>query len=29
VFGVDLVFIVEGQPRTYVIRFQVDSVIPR
>jgi len=29
VFGVDLVCIIEGQPRTYVIRFQVDSVIPR
>ncbi len=28
-FGVDLVFIVEGQPRTYVYRFQVASVIPR
>jgi hypothetical protein len=28
-FGVDLVFIVEGKPRTYAFRFQVDSVIPR
>jgi hypothetical protein len=28
-FGVDLVFIVEGQPRTYAFRFQVQSVIPR
>lgn len=28
-FGVDLVFIVENQPRTYTFRFQVQSVIPR
>ena len=28
-FGVDLVFLVENQPRTYPIRFQVQSVIPR
>jgi len=28
-FGVDLVFIIEGQPRTYAFRFQVQSVIPR
>ncbi len=28
-FGVDLFFLVEGQPRTYAFRFQVQSVIPR
>ena len=28
-FGVDLVFLVENQPRTYTFRFQVQSVIPR
>ncbi len=28
-FGVDLLFLVEGQPRTYTFRFQVVSVIPR
>ena len=28
-FGVDLVFLIEGQPRTYAFRFQVASVIPR
>ncbi len=28
-FGVDLFFLVEGKPRTYAIRFQVLSVIPR
>jgi hypothetical protein len=28
-FGVDLVFLVESQPRTYSFRFQVLSVIPR
>lgn len=29
-FGVDLVFLIEGQPpRTYPFRFQVQSVIPR
>lgn len=28
-FGVDLVFLVENQPRTYTFRFQVVSVIPR
>jgi hypothetical protein len=28
-FGVDLVFLIEGQPRTYTVRFQVQSVIPR
>ena len=28
-FGVDLVFTVENQPRTYTFRFQVQSVIPR
>ncbi len=28
-FGVDLVFLLEGQPRTYTFRFQVASVIPR
>lgn len=28
-FGVDLVFLVEGQPRTYSFRFQVQSIIPR
>ena len=28
-FGVDLVFMVENQPRTYTFRFQVQSVIPR
>jgi hypothetical protein len=28
-FGVDLVVMVENQPRTYTIRFQVQSVIPR
>ncbi|MEO5988794.1 MAG: hypothetical protein ABIU54_03810 [Candidatus Eisenbacteria bacterium] len=29
IFGVDLAFLVEGQPRTYTFRFQVASVIPR
>jgi len=28
-FGVDLVFLFEGTPRTYEFRFQVQSVIPR
>jgi hypothetical protein len=28
-FGVDLVFRIEDQPRTYVFRFKVASVIPR
>ncbi|MCE9627857.1 MAG: hypothetical protein K8R56_08070 [Candidatus Eisenbacteria bacterium] len=28
-FGVDLVFMIENQPRTYTFRFQVQSVIPR
>ena len=28
-FGVDLVFIVESQPRTYTFRYEVQSVIPR
>jgi hypothetical protein len=28
-FGVDLVFVIEGQPRTYTFRFQVQSVLPR
>ena len=28
-FGVDLTFLIEGQPRTYTVRFQVASVIPR
>lgn len=28
-FGVDLTFLIEGQPRTYAFRFQVASVIPR
>lgn len=28
-FGVDLVFLIENQPRTYTFRFQVLSVIPR
>lgn len=28
-FGVDLVFMIENQPRTYPFRFQVLSVIPR
>jgi len=28
-FGVDLAFLVENQPRTYVFRFVVQSVIPR
>ncbi len=28
-FGVDLVLLVENQPRTYSFRFQVQSVIPR
>jgi hypothetical protein len=28
-FGADLVFLVDGQPRTYSFRFQVASVIPR
>jgi hypothetical protein len=28
-FGVDLVFLIDGQPRTYSFRFQVASVIPR
>lgn len=28
-FGVDLVFLIENQPRTYPFRFQVQSVIPR
>jgi hypothetical protein len=29
VFGMDLVFIVEGQPRTYTFRFKVASILPR
>lgn len=29
VFGVDLVFLVENQPRTYSFRYEVASVIPR
>lgn len=28
-FGVDLVFMVEDRPRTYVFRYKVSSVIPR
>lgn len=28
-FGVDLATLIEGQPRTYIFRFQVASVIPR
>jgi hypothetical protein len=28
VFGMDLVMIVEGKPRTYVVRFKIDSVTP-
>lgn len=28
-FGADLTFLIEGQPRTYTVRFQVASVIPR
>ena len=28
-FGVDLVFVIEGQPRTYPVRFQVQAVIPK
>lgn len=28
-FGVDLVFVVENQPRTYAVRFQVQAVIPK
>ena len=28
-FGVDLVFIVENQPRTYPVRFAVQAVIPK
>jgi len=28
-FGVDLVFLVENQPRTYSFRYQVQSVMPR
>jgi hypothetical protein len=28
-FGVDLVFIVENQPRTYSFRYEVQSVIPK
>jgi hypothetical protein len=28
-FGADLSFLIEGQPRVYVIRYQVQSVIPR
>ena len=28
-FGVDLVFLVENQPRTYSFRVQIQSVIPR
>lgn len=28
-FGVDLVFVIEGQPRTYPVRFQVAAVIPK
>lgn len=28
-FGVDLFFLIEGQPRTYTVRFEVASVIPR
>jgi hypothetical protein len=29
VFGMDLVFIIEGQPRTYSFRYTVASVLPR
>jgi hypothetical protein len=28
-FGVDLVFIIENQPRTYPVRFNVQAVIPK
>jgi hypothetical protein len=28
-FGVDLVFVIENQPRTYPVRFQVQAVIPK
>jgi hypothetical protein len=28
-FGVDLVFMIENQPRTYPVRFQVQAVIPK
>ena len=28
-FGVDLVFIIENQPRTYPVRFVVQAVIPK
>jgi hypothetical protein len=28
-FGVDLVFIIENQPRTYPVRFAVQAVIPK
>lgn len=28
-FGVDLAFLIEGQPRTYTFRFLIQSVIPR
>ncbi len=28
VFGMDLVVLIEGQPRTYTVRFKVDSVTP-
>jgi len=28
-FGADLVFVIENQPRTYTIRFEVQSAIPR
>jgi hypothetical protein len=29
VFGMDLVFLVEDQPRTYSFRFKVASILPR
>jgi len=29
VFGMNLVFLIEGQPRTYTFRFQVASILPR
>ena len=28
-FGVDLVFVIEGQPRTYPVRFVVSAAIPK
>jgi hypothetical protein len=28
-FGVNLVFLIENQPRTYIFRFRVASIIPR